>query len=193
MIYHEKQEGSLCGLHCINNALQSKLFNPVDLSQIANQLDEKERQTMAELGTDTEEYRTFLNKPSINYDDSGYFSVQVLTQAFKNFDIDLIHYNGKIEEVQAFIVHFEDHWFCIRKFGNDWYNLNSNLEKPEIVTESYLELMLQSMENASIYVLIGDLPECEYDVKTRGQRLGGRSSTNNDIRSAREKFLSQFK
>lgn len=55
-----QQEGALCGQHCLNNALQSKVFSAVDLSDIARQLDEQERETMAERGTDTEEYREFI-------------------------------------------------------------------------------------------------------------------------------------
>uniref|UniRef100_A0A671M4W1 ubiquitinyl hydrolase 1 n=1 Tax=Sinocyclocheilus anshuiensis TaxID=1608454 RepID=A0A671M4W1_9TELE len=59
-IFHEKQEGSLCAQHCLNNLLQGEYFSPVELSAIAQQLDEEERVRMAEGGVQTEEYRTFL-------------------------------------------------------------------------------------------------------------------------------------
>uniref|UniRef100_A0A3B3DZP3 ubiquitinyl hydrolase 1 n=1 Tax=Oryzias melastigma TaxID=30732 RepID=A0A3B3DZP3_ORYME len=59
-IFHEKQEGSLCAQHCLNNLLQGEYFTPVDLSSIAHQLDEEERMRMAEGGMGSEEYRTFL-------------------------------------------------------------------------------------------------------------------------------------
>uniref|UniRef100_A0A3B4B4U2 ubiquitinyl hydrolase 1 n=1 Tax=Periophthalmus magnuspinnatus TaxID=409849 RepID=A0A3B4B4U2_9GOBI len=78
-IFHEKQEGSLCAQHCLNNLLQGEYFTPVDLSSIAQQLDEEERIRMAEGGVGSEEYRTFLQQPSGNMDDSGFFSIQVST------------------------------------------------------------------------------------------------------------------
>lgn len=55
-----QQEGSLCAQHCLNNLLQGEYFSPVELSSIAQQLDEEERMRMAEGGVQTEEYRTFL-------------------------------------------------------------------------------------------------------------------------------------
>ena len=76
-IFHEKQEGSLCAQHCLNNLLQGEYFSPVELSSIAHQLDEEERMRMAEGGDTSEDYRTFLQQPSGNMDDSGFFSIQV--------------------------------------------------------------------------------------------------------------------
>eukprot|EP00075_Anas_platyrhynchos_P022781 XP_027312034.1 ataxin-3-like [Anas platyrhynchos] len=76
-IFHERQEGSLCAQHCLNNLLQGEYFSPVELSSIAQQLDEEERMRMAEGGVSSEEYRTFLQQPSVNMDDSGFFSIQV--------------------------------------------------------------------------------------------------------------------
>lgn len=55
-----QQEGSLCAQHCLNNLLQGEYFSPIDLSTIAQQLDEEERARMAEGGTTTEEYKIFL-------------------------------------------------------------------------------------------------------------------------------------
>uniref|UniRef100_A0A8C6DF24 ubiquitinyl hydrolase 1 n=1 Tax=Moschus moschiferus TaxID=68415 RepID=A0A8C6DF24_MOSMO len=75
-IFHEKQEGSLCAQHCLNNLLQGEYFSPVELSSIAHQLDEEERMRMAEGGVTSEDYRTFLQQPSGNMDDSGFFSIQ---------------------------------------------------------------------------------------------------------------------
>ena len=55
-----QQEGSLCAQHCLNALLQGHYFTAVDLADIARQLDESERQHMAEAGTDSAEYRRFL-------------------------------------------------------------------------------------------------------------------------------------
>uniref|UniRef100_A0A3P9KG62 ubiquitinyl hydrolase 1 n=1 Tax=Oryzias latipes TaxID=8090 RepID=A0A3P9KG62_ORYLA len=119
-IFHEKQEGSLCAQHCLNNLLQGEYFTPVDLSSIAHQLDEEERMRMAEGGMGSEEYRTFLQQPSGNMDDSGFFSIQ-------------------------------------------WFNLNSLLTGPELISDTYLALFLAQLqqEGYSIFVIQGNLPECE--------------------------------
>ncbi|XP_038260533.2 ataxin-3 isoform X8 [Dermochelys coriacea] len=120
-IFHERQEGSLCAQHCLNNLLQGEYFSPVELSSIAQQLDEEERIRMAEGGVSSEEYRTFL-QPSGNMDDSGYFSIQ-------------------------------------------WFNLNSLLMGPELISDTYLALFLAQLqqEGYSIFVVKGDLPDCEAD------------------------------
>uniref|UniRef100_A0A668W643 ubiquitinyl hydrolase 1 n=1 Tax=Oreochromis aureus TaxID=47969 RepID=A0A668W643_OREAU len=104
-IFHEKQEGSLCAQHCLNNLLQGEYFTPVDLSSIAQQLDEEERMRMAEGGMASEEYRTFLQ----------------------------------------------------------WFNLNSLLTGPELISDTYLALFLAQLqqEGYSIFVIRGNLPECE--------------------------------
>lgn len=62
--FQYQQEGSLCAQHCLNNLLQGEYFSPVELSSIAQQLDEEERMRMAEGGVSSEEYRTFLQVKS---------------------------------------------------------------------------------------------------------------------------------
>lgn len=47
-IFHETQEGLLCGQHCLNNLLQQSIFTAIDLSDIAIQLDAKEREIYAD-------------------------------------------------------------------------------------------------------------------------------------------------
>ncbi|XP_035744596.1 ataxin-3 isoform X3 [Egretta garzetta] len=77
---------------------------------------------MAEGGVSSEEYRTFLQQPSVNMDDSGFFSIQ-------------------------------------------WFNLNSLLMGPELISDTYLALFLAQLqqEGYSIFVVKGDLPDCEAD------------------------------
>ncbi|TWW72119.1 Ataxin-3 [Takifugu flavidus] len=101
-IFHEKQEGSLCAQHCLNNLLQGEYFTPVDLSSIAHQLDEEERMRMAEGGMASEEYRTFLQQPSGNMDDSGFFSIQVISNALKVWGLEIILFNSR--EYQSLMI-----------------------------------------------------------------------------------------
>lgn len=170
-IFHEKQEGSLCAQHCLNNLLQGEYFTPVDLSSIAQQLDEEERIRMAEGGVSSDEYRTFLQQPSGNMDDSGFFSIQVISNALRVWGLELILFNSReyqslminpINE-KAFICNYKEHWFTIRKLGQQWFNLNSLLTGPELISDTYLALFLAQLqqEGYSIFVTRGNLPECE--------------------------------
>lgn len=55
-----QQEGSLCAQHCLNALLQGPYFTAVDLATLAQQMDDQERERMAENGVDSEEYRNFI-------------------------------------------------------------------------------------------------------------------------------------
>uniref|UniRef100_A0A8D0HCS0 ubiquitinyl hydrolase 1 n=1 Tax=Sphenodon punctatus TaxID=8508 RepID=A0A8D0HCS0_SPHPU len=167
------QEGSLCAQHCLNNLLQGEYFSPVELSSIAQQLDEEERIRMAEGGMSSEEYRTFLQQPSGNMDDSGFFSIQVISNALKVWGLELILFNSPeyqrlgIDPIneRSFICNYKEHWFTVRKLGKQWFNLNSLLTGPELISDTYLALFLAQLqqEGYSIFVVKVDLPDCEAD------------------------------
>lgn len=179
-----QQEGSLCAQHCLNSLLQGAYFTAVDLSTLAQIMDEAERQRMAENGVDSEEYRRFLEQPSGNMDDSGYFSVQVISSALEVWGLELVPYSSTDERVkeaignpclmQAYICNFRDHWLTIRKIGNQWFNLNSLLSKPELISDTYLSLFLAQLKNDgySIFVIIGKLPDCDADQLLRLNPVG---------------------
>jgi len=57
-------------------------------------MDGQEREAMAEAGLSTEEYAAFLREPSSNVDDSGYFSVQVLSAALTVWELELVPFNS---------------------------------------------------------------------------------------------------
>ncbi|MBN3305056.1 ATX3 protein, partial [Amia calva] len=168
-----QQEGSLCAQHCLNNLLQGEYFSPVELSSIAHQLDEEERMRMAEGGVTSEEYRTFLQQPSGNMDDSGFFSIQVISNALGVWGLELVLFNSPeyqrlmIDPIneKAFICNYKEHWFTVRKLGQQWFNLNSLLTGPELISDTYLALFLAQLqqEGYSIFVIGGNLPDCEAD------------------------------
>ena len=56
-------------------------------------MDEAERRHMEEAGS-SEELEQFLQQPSNNVDDSGYFSVQVISQALSVWELDLMPFNS---------------------------------------------------------------------------------------------------
>jgi ataxin-3 len=47
-IFHETQDSLLCGQHCLNNLLQQPIFNFIDLSNIAIELSELEKNLLNE-------------------------------------------------------------------------------------------------------------------------------------------------
>jgi ataxin-3 len=52
---------------------------------------------------------------------------------------------------RAFILNCNQHWFTLRKFGDaegvgPWFNLDSSLERPEWVSETYLGVLLRQSE-----------------------------------------------
>ncbi|TRY69699.1 hypothetical protein DNTS_008908, partial [Danionella cerebrum] len=182
------QEGSLCAQHCLNNLLQGEYFSPVELSSIAHQLDEEERMRMAEGGVQSVEYQTFLEvhnihkcttdsrllpacltqrcalylqQPSGNMDDSGFFSIQVISNALSVWGLEIILFNSREYQMlridpiheKAFICNYKEHWFTVRKLGR------------QLISDTYLALFLAQLqqEGYSIFVVRGNLPECEAD------------------------------
>ncbi|KAF6769199.1 hypothetical protein AHF37_10844, partial [Paragonimus kellicotti] len=67
------------------------------------------------------------------------------------------------ENQNAFICNFRQHWFTIRKFGLQWFDLNSLMSKPRLISTTYLTIYLAQLqqEGNSIFIVIGTLPICE--------------------------------
>ncbi|XP_053210659.1 ataxin-3-like [Panonychus citri] len=175
LIFHEKQEGQLCAKHCLNALLQGPYFTEFDLASIAKIIDDEERLKMAEGGENRQEYREFIEGPSFNMDDSGYFSIQVLANALKVWNLELVPFKSQntIAEIarrdpmsqKSYICNYKDHWLTIRKIGQQWFNLNSMLSGPELISDTYLALFLAQLqeEGYSIFIVNGDLPSCKSD------------------------------
>ena len=53
-----------------------------------------------------------------------------------------------------------DHWFCIRKIHEKWWNLNSTLEKPEEISQFYLSAFISQLrlDNYSVFIARGNIP-----------------------------------
>lgn len=114
-VYHERQLGALCGVHCVNNLLQGPRFGPGDLAEIGVRLDRKERRLLAGSGavncrsaspaaerSTAATPGTLLPPPEPpgasggNFDgepDGGNFSVQVLHVALARAGLQLLPSN----------------------------------------------------------------------------------------------------
>ncbi|GAA5945436.1 hypothetical protein JCM1841_001509, partial [Sporobolomyces salmonicolor] len=163
----------LCGQHALNNLLQSALFTPQDLADVARQLDALEA---AQLDPGT---TMGGERESQNYDDSGFFSIQVMEAALKVFGLRLVRWGSKEmasvhnhpERIEAFLLNHQLHWFSIRRFGppSRFYNLDSCIPAPQWISEMYLGLTLREAELQGYTILAvvplpdsnaGSLPAC---------------------------------
>ncbi|GMT09268.1 hypothetical protein PFISCL1PPCAC_565 [Pristionchus fissidentatus] len=158
-IFFEKQEALLCAQHALNMLLQQHMFSAVELAEIARKLDMEENAVL-ESG----------HKESQNMNDAGFFSVQVISEALKGFKLDLISIlHPGVEDIKAnpllaraFICNRSEHWFVIRKFGQQWFELNSCRNGPLLHTDTYVALFLKQLtdDGYAIFVVQGELPDC---------------------------------
>ncbi|KAI9269078.1 Josephin-domain-containing protein [Phascolomyces articulosus] len=167
-IFFEKQEGQLCAQHALNALLQGNYFTAVELAEIGRRLDSQENAMLMHQGQSAQQQGS-------NFDDSGYFSVQVIQEALSVWNLELVPW--KSEEAKkareqpqnevAYICNLAEHWFTLRKFTVPWrwYNLNSTQAQPSYLSETYLAMLLQQIqsENYSVFVVRGTLDESPAD------------------------------
>ncbi|KAF9930618.1 Ataxin-3 [Linnemannia zychae] len=159
-IFHEQQEGNLCAQHCLNSLLQGPYFTAIDLAELAQQLDIQEQQALDNVGPNAKAVT------SQNMDDSGFFSVQVLSHALSIWNIQIIPWRSKEvsdaksnpEREAAFICNLDQHWYTLRRFGPStqrWYDLNSLHPHPRYMSATYLGMTLSQLEaeGYSIFVV----------------------------------------
>ena len=133
-IYFEKQGNDLmCGLHCVNAILQGPIFDEVTMAQIAENLDQQERELLGGQLSESNMGGGVGANPfqSHNVANSGNYSLPVLEMAFQNrggfrcVPISTLQGRNLADSCQAFVCHKGDHWIAIRKVNGVWYNLNS--------------------------------------------------------------------
>jgi Ataxin-3 len=112
-----------------------------------------------------------LNEGSGNVDPSGNFSIEVLRSALiTQYNLSLPNIrqekvmDGKdVTDVEGFICNREAHWFAIRKINGRFWNLNSTLEKPTLISHFGLATEIQGLQNQgySVFCISDGLPaEC---------------------------------
>jgi ataxin-3 len=165
-VYFEQQTAALCGRHAVNNLLQGPYVTEIDLARIASELDEKERALMLAAGADTADAVRYAAEGSGNVDDAGNFSVSVLSEALLRaagveLDTGRSSVNSCISDpslCEAFLLNQSDHWLSIRRINATWYNLNSNLSRPEIISTFYLTAYLGQLREDRYTVFVVRTP-----------------------------------
>lgn len=194
-IFHETQDGLLCAQHCLNSLLQGDYYSAPDLANIAMELDKLERG----LGGAPNHANMAGNHQndddmSSNYDDTGYFSIQVIQNALKQWNLDLVPFKSQSElatharefptQQHAYICNFKQHWYTIRKLGKYWFNLNSVFKRPELISDTYLAVLLKQLETDgySIFIVDGQLPKSEADTQLQETDLNIKEILNKQVR-----------
>eukprot|EP00986_Skeletonema_menzelii_P000018 scaffold5_cov144-Skeletonema_menzelii.AAC.4 len=169
-VYHERQEAMLCGQHALNNLVQANAFTPVSLAEIAGQLDQMELNYMAsnnEGGVSSKDYLKRLAEGSGNVDESGNFSIEVLRSALLsryNIELPNIRQQGlskvEVTTMDGFICNRSSHWFAIRKINDRYWNLNSTLERPEVISHFRLAAEVEALQTSgySVFCVVDSLP-----------------------------------
>ncbi|KAG0264255.1 Ataxin-3 [Actinomortierella ambigua] len=161
-IFHEQQEGNLCAQHCLNALLQGPYFTAIELADLARQLDQRERDAL-EGWTPSGGARA--GSQSQNMDDSGFFSVQVISEALAIWQLQIIPWGSQDvkdakqhpEFEQAFILNLHEHWFTLRRFGPStkrWYDLNSMHPAARPMSDTYLGMTLSQLEAEQYSVFV---------------------------------------
>ncbi|KAI6652635.1 Ataxin-3-like isoform X1 [Oopsacas minuta] len=191
-ICHYKQEDdNMCAQHCLNALIQQPHFHAALLAEIATELDLQERETYLVGGADSLDYLKAMQGASNNMDDSGCFSIQVITKALNSFNLNIMPISSKdagtalSESVKesAFICNFQSHWFTIRRFSEQWVDLNSQLKRPNLISDTYLSIYLTQLvqEGYSIFVVKGELPYCIADQLSAAYELKSISDNGGDV------------
>ena len=151
-IYHEKQRSNLCGLHALNSALQGPVFTEHMLKEIAEDLFNQEKALL------------FLETAVQNRycDEAGNYSVEVLSNALnlKNIEMRRCNVASLSASDKAYIVHRNEHWFTLRKFGDQGVDLNSLKNQPSLIERCSVQEYINALKGlTTVFVLEGDLEE----------------------------------
>lgn len=176
-IYHEKQVGSLCALHCVNNLLQKPAYDDGFFRMVAMELDSAERRL---LGGDNLDFG--------NARMDGFYNVQVVQEVLRKGNtrsgvpkLDMLPISSeaakefKIDRVKetAFILNKNEHWFSLRRIGAEWFDLNSCLPNPAHYTPGDLDFHIRDAvrEGYSVFVVRGTFPKCELEEEHNHKKL----------------------
>jgi ataxin-3 len=155
-IYHEKQIGALCAVHALNNLVQARWFDEVQLAEIGRDMDRREA-ALLEAPSATHE--------SQNVRSDGFFSIQVILQALQRAGLscDQMGSPSQREPGDAgYIFNRREHWFALRRIGDrHWFDLNSMSKTPQEMSPAHVDLFLQAHfeKGYSVFSVRGAIPD----------------------------------
>ena len=179
-LYHEKQVSLLCGQHALNSLFQGPYFTAEDLTAIAVEFDERERNLMRESGVESADFLKYMAEDSGNAAADGNYSIQVLTRALETWNVKCLPVMSQEagtawqapQRERAFICNLDRHWLTLRRCEtadpnvhagakSGWWNFNSTFPAPRPISDLYLAEFLHQLrdEGYGIFVCRGLLPE----------------------------------
>jgi ataxin-3 len=147
-VYHERQQSAMCGQHALNNLLQGAYLTSANLHDFAHDLSQRAKN------------EGFDEPASNHYSDSGNYSVMVMTEALRHFNLELKQFNETasidrlVKSIGAqggIIVNNGAHWATFRKLDGIWYNLDSLLREPSEITEPQLIESLEGVRSVNAH------------------------------------------
>ena len=128
------------------------MFTQDELISIARNLHKKENNLLLQ-----------PMKKSPYSNDLGNFSFQVIEEALGIFEIKLLRLEknaGAIQNAKAFIIHLNSHWIALRKFGNDWIDLDSTLSQPKPLPRFNINSYIKSKKcRTTVFIVEGILAD----------------------------------
>lgn len=107
----------------------------------------------------------------------------MLQKALEVFNIELIPYASQHPiaqqarqdplSIQAYICNLREHWLTIRRFGQQYFDLNSISNHPKLISDTFLSLYLAQLKQSgySIFIVTGDLAKCSADERLTTQPI----------------------
>ena len=79
------------------------------------------------------------------------FKIHIALYLFNSIDSIFYLYNVWMtcSTQRAFICNFREHWLTIRRLGQQWFNLNSLLTGPELISDTFLGMFLAQLEGVT--------------------------------------------
>ena len=155
-LYHEKQIGALCAVHALNNLVQRRQFDEVELAGVARGLDDAEAELMGGA----------RERESQNVRSDGFFSVQVILASLQRIGLACAQQGNGASSSEpparerGFIFNRREHWFALRRLGDTWFELNSMDAHPKAMSAAHLDLFFAAHleKGYSIFRVRGDFP-----------------------------------
>eukprot|EP00437_Effrenium_voratum_P063875 CAMPEP_0181503332 /NCGR_PEP_ID=MMETSP1110-20121109/56869_1 /TAXON_ID=174948 /ORGANISM="Symbiodinium sp., Strain CCMP421" /LENGTH=169 /DNA_ID=CAMNT_0023632045 /DNA_START=186 /DNA_END=692 /DNA_ORIENTATION=- len=142
--------------------MQAPLYDDSAFRRVAMDLDREERRLMG--GAD-------LDYGNARYD--GFYNVQVMQAVLAKAGYDMLPISSEAAREEktdtakevAFILNKTQHWFSIRRIGQEWFDLNSCMDKPQHYTDADLRWHISEAvrDGYSVFVVRGGFPRCSLE------------------------------
>eukprot|EP00747_Dinoflagellata_sp_TGD_P022728 gnl/TRDRNA2_/TRDRNA2_129302_c0_seq1.p1 gnl/TRDRNA2_/TRDRNA2_129302_c0~~gnl/TRDRNA2_/TRDRNA2_129302_c0_seq1.p1 ORF type:complete len:288 (-),score=87.39 gnl/TRDRNA2_/TRDRNA2_129302_c0_seq1:51-914(-) len=166
-IYHEKQVGALCAVHCLNNLMQGPMFDEVTMAEVARDLDAQERRLLGGAAL----------AGGGNVREDGFFNLPVISAVLQRAGFEMERMAGAAAQAaikepakqRGFICNKKEHWFAFRRIGQEWFDLNSCLKTPRHFTDAELAQHVNEAlnEGYTVFNVRGEYQRTELDANSK--------------------------